>query len=71
MMRDEEIPFAYGTEMREYFARYLTEVEGKAASTAGHYQAALNTISRFMRERHLVQRDIYEIGSIEQLHALW
>ena len=24
-----------------------------------------------MRDRHLVQRDIYEVGSIEQLHDLW
>ena len=70
-MRDTEVPFAYGAEMQEYFARYSTEVKGKAISTAGHYQAALNTISRFMRERHLVQHDIYEIGSIEQLHNLW
>ena len=57
-MEELEVHFSYGTEMREYFARYLTEVEGKAASTARHYQDALNTISRFMRDRHLVQRDI-------------
>lgn len=35
-MEELEVHFSYGTEMREYFARYLTEVEGKAASTARH-----------------------------------
>lgn len=70
-MEKQEVPFAYGTELQAYFARYLTKVRGLSDSSVRHYQNALNTISRYMRERQLVQRDIYEVGSIEQLHTLW
>ncbi len=70
-MEERKVPFAYGAELQAYFAQYLTKVRGLSASSVRHYQDALNTISRYMRERHLVQRDIYEVGSIEQLHARW
>lgn len=53
--------------IKEYYARYLTDVRGLSLSSVKHYYDALNNISRRLRKMNLVQKDIYEIDDLEQL----
>lgn len=53
--------------LKEYYARYLTDVRGLSQSSVRHYFDALNNISRRLKDKNLVKKDIYEIQDLEQL----
>lgn len=53
--------------LKEYYARYLTDVRGLSQSSVRHYFDALNNISRRLKEKNLVQKDIYEIADLDRL----
>ncbi len=56
--------------LKEYYARYLTDVRKNSQSTVKHYFDALNNISRRLKEKSLVQENIYEIADIDTLFQL-
>lgn len=58
------------TTLKQYYAKYLTDIRGLKQSTAVHYLDALRTLSRLLKSRGLVKRDIYEVGSFGQLQNL-
>lgn len=53
--------------LKEYYARYLTDVRGLKNSSVKHYFDALNNISKRLKEKGLVTQDIYEIADLERL----
>ena len=53
--------------LKEYYGRYLKEIRGSKDSTVRHYQGALNTVSRWLKEKGLVREDIYEIRGLDEL----
>lgn len=53
--------------LKEYYARYLMNVRNLKMSSVRHYFDALNNISRRLKDKKLVKRDIYEIGDLKQL----
>ena len=53
--------------LKEYYARYLTEVRGLSDSSVKHYFDALNNISKRLKEKGLVTQDVYEIADLERL----
>lgn len=53
--------------LKEYYARYLIDVRNLKMSSVRHYFDALNNISKRLKEKNLVKRDIYEIGDLRQL----
>lgn len=53
--------------LKEYYARYLTDVRGLSDSSVKHYFDALNNISKRLKAKGLVEQDIYEISDIETL----
>lgn len=55
--------------LKEYYARYLTEIRGVARSSVNHYLTALNTVSDRLRKKSLVANDIYELMNLEELGA--
>lgn len=56
--------------LQEYYARYLTKVRGSSESTVKHYLDALNNISRRLKEKEIVSKDIYEIMDLLILRSL-
>lgn len=69
-MSDASIMFEYDdrtSTLKEYYSRYLISVRGLTQSSVAHYIDALNNISRRLREKNLVNKDIYEIMNLEQL----
>ena len=56
--------------LKEYYARYLTQIRGLSVSSVKHYYDALNNISRRLREKELVSQDIYEIMDLDYLGAV-
>lgn len=56
--------------LKQYYARYLTEVRGLSASSVRHYYDALNNISRRLKDKGLVKQDIYEIMDLDRLAAV-
>ena len=70
-MEERQVPFVYGGELKKYFQLYMTQVLGRKDSTANHYLQALNTISKYMRQLNLVNKDVFELGSLEELHRAW
>ena len=56
--------------LKEYYARYLTEVRGLRRSSVLHYYDALNNISRRLKAKGLVEKDIYEIKDINYLESV-
>ena len=53
--------------LKEYYARYLIDVRNLKMSSVRHYFDALNNISKRLKEKNLVKRDIYEIGDLRRL----
>lgn len=53
--------------LKRYFSRYLKEVKGHSDATVKHYFDALNNISRRLKNKNLVEKDIYEINELEKL----
>jgi 5-methylcytosine-specific restriction protein A len=58
---------SHASVLKEYYARYLTDVRNLSKSSVKHYFDALNNISRRLKAKKLVQTDIYEIGDLKQL----
>ncbi len=56
--------------LREYFARYLKEVRGSSESTVEHYLGALRTISKYLKEHHIIENTIYEISDYSDLEEV-
>ncbi len=70
-LSEEPLFFAGGDNIREYYKRYLLDVCNLSQSSVNHYLDALNHISKRLRDKQLIQKDIFEIGSLEQLDAIW
>ena len=58
---------SYKSVLKEYYARYLVDVRHLSNSSVKHYLDALNNISKRLKEKNLVESDIYEIADLEQL----
>lgn len=56
--------------LKEYYSRYLTEIRGLSQSSVKHYLDALNNISRRLREKDMIQQDIYEIMDTGELASI-
>ena len=50
----------HGSILKEYYARYLTDIRKNSQSTVKHYFDALNNISRRLKEKSLVRENIYD-----------
>lgn len=57
----------HGSVLKEYYARYLTDIRKNSQSTVKHYFDALNNISRRLKEKSLVRENIYEVADIDTL----
>ena len=53
--------------LKEYYGQYLTEIRGLSTSSVKHYYDALNNISRRLKDKGLIKKDIYEIMDLEYL----
>ena len=56
--------------LQDYFTAYLRNVRGLSDRSIGHYYDALNLISRFLCERHLIQETIFEVADLSRLEEL-
>ena len=56
--------------LKEYYARYLKDVRGLSDSSVKKYFDALNHISRRLKDKGLVQLDIYEIADLNSLYMI-
>ena len=56
--------------LKEYYAKYLTEVRKVRDSTVKHYFDALSYISKYLKGKNLLKRDIYEVMDLKELAAL-
>lgn len=68
-MSDEQAPNA-GEEyaLKEYFIKYMEEIKGLSEASIKHYMGALDTvISRYLKEKGLVNHSIFEIKSLKHL----
>ena len=63
----QKVSSGHDAVLKEYYARYLTDVRGLSQSSVRHYFDALNNISRRLKDKNLVKKDIYEIQDLEQL----
>lgn len=63
---DKESVFA----LREYYAKYLTEVRKLKQSSVRHYYNSLNTISRLLRAKGLINDSVYEIRDLDELERI-
>ena len=61
---------SYKSVLKEYYSRYLLDVRGLSMSSVKHYLDALNNISKRLKEKGVVQNDIYEIADLEQLKVV-
>lgn len=69
--KQQEQVFMSSPNLKEYFQRYILDIRGCKQSTAKHYIDALTFISKMLRDKKLVTKDIFEVGSLEQLDMLW
>lgn len=56
--------------LKEYFARYIREVQHDKESTVKHYFEALKYISKILVARGLIKESIYEVESVNELQNL-
>lgn len=56
--------------LKEYYIRYLCDIRNLSQSSVKHYLDALNNISRYLVEKCLVTKDIYEIMDVEKLASI-
>ena len=61
---------SYTEILKYYFANYLRDIRGLSESSVKHYFDALNNISRRLKEKGLVKKDIYEVKELGQLEGL-
>ena len=57
-------------QLEVYFRQYILNVRGLTASSANHYTQALRTVSRYLREAHLITGDIYSVDKLLELKCL-
>lgn len=63
-------PYENRAVLKEYYAKYLKDVRKVKDSTVKHYFDALSYISRYLKEKNLLKRDIYEVMDLKELSAL-
>ena len=63
-------PYENRAVLKEYYAKYLKDVRKVKDSTVKHYFDALSYISRYLKEKNLLKRDIYEVLDLKELAAL-
>lgn len=56
--------------LREYFIKYLTDVQKVSKSTIKHYLDALNWISRFLANKGLIIDKLFEVSDTDSLKHL-
>lgn len=56
--------------LRTYYGLYLKNIRQLSNSSVNHYYDALNNISRRLKEKGLVKKDIYEITDLDTLETL-
>lgn len=63
-------PYENRAVLKEYYAKYLKDVRKVKDPTVKHYFDALSYISRYLKEKNLLKRDIYEVMDLKELAAL-
>jgi len=63
-------PYENRAVLKEYYAKYLKDVRKVKDSTVKHYFDALSYISRYLKEKNLLKRDIYEVMDLQELASL-
>lgn len=63
-------PYENRAVLKEYYAKYLKDVRKVKDSTVKHNFDALSYISRYLKEKNLLKRDIYEVMDLKELAAL-
>ena len=56
------------SQMEVSFGRYLSEVLG--LRSAGHYLTSVRTAAKYMREKGLVDGELFEVESLSKLREL-
>lgn len=56
--------------LKEYYVRYLKNVRQVKDSTVNHYIDALNHITRYLADKGMVEKSIYEISEIGELEII-
>lgn len=57
-------------QLEVYFRQYILNVRRLTESSAKHYAQALRTVSRYLREAHLIAGDIYSVDKLHELKSL-
>ena len=56
--------------LKKYFIQYMKNIKGLSDASVKHYIGSLRTISKFLREKNLINREIYEVIDIDRLRRL-
>ena len=56
--------------LKEYYSKYLINVRCLKQSTVNHYYDALNNISRRLKDKKLIEENIYEVMDLDYLISL-
>ena len=56
--------------LKKYFIQYMKNIKGLSDTSVKHYIGSLRTISKFLRERNLINREVYEVIDIDRLRRL-
>ena len=56
--------------LKKYFIQYMKNIKGLSDTSVKHYIGSLRTISKFLREKNLINREIYEVIDIDRLRRL-
>ena len=56
--------------LKKYFIQYMKNIKGLSDTSVKHYIGSLRTISKFLRERNLINREVYEVIDIDMLRRL-
>lgn len=56
--------------LKEYYIKYLREIRESSESTIKHYIGALNVISKYLIEKKISDKIIYEVSEIEELEHI-
>lgn len=53
-----------------YYTKYLKEIRNVSDSSVRHYQDALRYISKYLIQKNMLQKSIYEIQDVEELKII-
>ena len=56
--------------LKKYFVQYMKNIKGLSESSVKHYIGSLNVISKLLREKNLINNEIYEVTDIDKLRNL-